>query len=88
MPNSNSAKKRLRQTERKTTVNRARISRVRTYVRKVEEAIQSGDATAAKAALTIAEPELIRGAQKGVLHRNTAQRKVSRLTQQIRKMST
>ncbi len=88
MPNSTSAKKRLRQTERKTTVNRARISRVRTYVRKVEEAIQSGDATAAKAALTIAEPELIRGAQKGVLHRNTAQRKVSRLTQQIRKMST
>ena len=84
MPNSTSAKKRLRQTESKTKVNRARISRVRTYVRKVEEAIESGDAEAAKAALQVAEPELVRGAQMGVLHRNTAQRKVSRLSKRIR----
>ncbi len=86
MPNSSSAKKRLRQTERKTKVNRSRISRIRTFVRKVEEAIESGDSDAAKAALRAAEPELIRGARKSVLHRNTARRKVSRLSKQIRAM--
>ena len=86
MPNSSSAKKRLRQTERKTKVNRSRTSRIRTFVRKVEEAIESGDSDAAKAALRAAEPELIRGAHKSVLHRNTARRKVSRLSKQISAM--
>ncbi len=86
MPTSISAKKRLRQSESKTKVNRTRVSRARTYVRKVEEAIEAGDADAAKSALRAAEPELVRGAQKGVLHRNTAQRKVSRLSKQIRAM--
>ena len=86
MPTSISAKKRLRQSESKTKVNRTRVSRARTYVRKVEEAIEAGDADAAESALRAAEPELVRGAQKGVLHRNTAQRKVSRLSKQIRAM--
>lgn len=87
MPNIASAKKRLRQTRKRTAVNRSRISRVRTYVRKVETAIDSGDKEAAVKAFSEAEPVLIRGAQKGVLHRNTAQRKVSRLAHRIRAMN-
>ncbi len=81
-----SAKKRIRQTERRTEVNRARVSRIRTQVKKVELAIAAGDAEAAKAALLVAEPELMKGAQAGVLHKNTASRKVSRLAARVKDM--
>jgi small subunit ribosomal protein S20 len=86
MANTSSAKKAARQAERRATVNKARKSRVRTYVRKVEEAIEAGDKPAAEAALREAQPQLMRGAQKNVLHANAASRKVSRLAQRIRKM--
>ena len=88
MPNIASAKKRLRQTERRTKVNRARRSRMRGYVRNVEEAIAGGDKSVAEAALRVAEPELARGAQKGIVHRNTAQRKVSQLTRRVQAMES
>lgn len=81
-----SAKKRIRQTERRTEVNRARTSRIRSYVKKVELAIAGGDQDAARAALAVAEPELMRGAQCGVLHDNTASRKVSRLAKRVKEM--
>jgi small subunit ribosomal protein S20 len=87
MANSPSAKKRARQTARRTEVNKSRRSRVRTYIRKVEEAIASGDQAAAQAALKAAQPEIIRGAVKGILHRNTASRKVSRLHSRVNAMS-
>jgi small subunit ribosomal protein S20 len=83
MANTNSAKKAVRKIERRTAVNRARRSQMRTYVRKVEEAIASGDATAAAAALNAAEPLIMRAAQKGIVHKNTASRKVSRLTHRV-----
>ena len=80
MANIRSAKKRTRQTERRTTQNRARASRLRTYLRKVEEAIASGDKKAAQEAFRSAQPELMRGAQKNIVHRNAAARKLSRLS--------
>jgi len=86
MPNTPSAKKRLRQTIKRTEVNRSRISRVRTFIRKVEEAIAAGDKDGARAALRAAEPELMRGANKRVVHKNTASRKISRLSQRIKGM--
>ena len=79
MANHKSAEKRFRQTERRTEVNRARMSRVRNFVKKVETAIASGNRTAAEAALLSAQPELHRGVTKGLLHRNTVARKLSRL---------
>lgn len=84
MANTKSAKKRIRQTERRTAVNRARLSRVRTFVKKVETAINSGDKDAAAAMFRVAQPEIQRGVTKGVLHRNTASRKLSRLSQRIK----
>jgi small subunit ribosomal protein S20 len=87
MPNTSSAKKRLRQTIKRTETNRARMSRVRTFVRKVEEAITAGDKKAAGEALREAQPEIMRGATKGVLHKNTASRKVSRLAQRVNGMA-
>lgn len=87
MAHHQSAKKRIRQTERRTAVNRARVSRIRTFVKQVELAIASGDQSAAKAALAAAEPELIRGAQSGLLHKNTASRKVSRLSNRVKTMT-
>ena len=87
MANTPSAKKRVRQIERRTEVNTARRSRIKTYVRKVEEAITSGDADAAKAALKVAQPEIMRGATKGVTHRNTASRKISRLAARVKAVS-
>ena len=87
MANTASARKRIRQTEKREARNKARKSRVRTFVRKLEEAIATGDRTVAVAALRSAEPELMRAAQKGVLHRNTASRKVSRLTLRINALS-
>ena len=87
MANIKSAKKRIRQTERRTEVNRARMSRVRTFVRKIETAIASGDAAAARAALKEAQPEIMRGVTKGVVHRNTAARRLSRLNARIKALS-
>jgi small subunit ribosomal protein S20 len=84
MANTSSAKKMARKIVARTDVNRARRSRVRTYLKKVEEAIASGDAAAAKAAFAVAEPELMRAASKGVVHKNTASRKVSRLAARVK----
>jgi small subunit ribosomal protein S20 len=86
MANSPSARKRIRQTERRTEVNKARRSRIRTFIRKVEEAIAGGDKTAAADALKAAQPEIMRGVTKGVFHRNMASRKVSRLTLRVNAM--
>ncbi|NNL19518.1 MAG: 30S ribosomal protein S20 [Boseongicola sp.] len=84
MANSPQSKKRARQNERRFTVNKARRSRIRTYLRKVEEAILSGDKDAAQSALRAAQPELMRGVTKGVFHKNTASRKVSRLSARVK----
>jgi len=84
MANTRSAKKAVRQTIRRTAVNKNRRSRVRNFVRKVEEAITAGDQGAAAAALKAAQPEIMRGAQKGVLHKNAASRKISRLSSRIK----
>jgi len=84
MANTKSAKKATRVTARRTEINKNRISRIRSLVRKVEEAITSGDQAKAEAALKAAQPELMRGAQKGVLHKNTASRKVSRLVARVK----
>lgn len=81
-----SAKKRIRQTERRTEVNRSRVSRIRTFVKKVELAITGGDKAAATEAMKAAEPELMKGVQAGVLHKNTASRKVSRLVARIKSL--
>ncbi len=86
MANTKSAKKATRKIGRRTEVNKTRRSRMRTFVRSVEDAIASGDKTAAAAALKTAEPELIRAAQKGVVHKRTASRKVSRLAHQVAKL--
>ncbi len=86
MPNIDSAKKRVRTTAKRTQINHARKSRIRTFTRKAEEAIASGDVAAAKAALLVAEPEIMRGVSKGVIHRNTGARKVSRLTKRLKKL--
>ena len=83
MANTKSAKKAARQAVRRTVVNKARRSRLRTAVRKVEEAITAGDRTLALAAMAEAEPVIIRSAQKNIVHRNAAKRKVSRLTHRI-----
>ncbi|MBB4573162.1 30S ribosomal protein S20 [Rhizobium sp. MC63] len=87
MANTTSAKKATRKIARRTDVNKARRSRVRTFVRQVEEAIASGDADKAKAAFLAVQPELARAASKGVLHSNTASRKVSRLAARVKALS-
>jgi small subunit ribosomal protein S20 len=84
MANTTSAKKAARKIATRTEVNRNRRGRVRSYVRKVEEAIASGDKAAATAALKAAEPEIMRAASKGVVHKNTASRKVSRLSARVK----
>jgi small subunit ribosomal protein S20 len=84
MANTRSAKKATRKIARRTEINTARISRVRTFVRKVDEAVAAGDKTAATAAFKAAEPELMRAASKGVLHRLTASRKVARLAKRVK----
>ncbi|HEV2336577.1 MAG TPA: 30S ribosomal protein S20 [Stellaceae bacterium] len=83
MPHHKSAEKRLRQTEKRTVINRARLSRVRTFVKKVETAIETGDKAAAQSAFQLAQPELHRATTKGVLHKNTVSRKLSRLALRI-----
>jgi small subunit ribosomal protein S20 len=87
MANTTSAKKATRKIARRTEINKARRSRVRSFVRKVEEAIADGNKTTALAALRAAEPEIMRAAQKGVVPRNSASRKVSRLSQRIAKLA-
>ena len=87
MANTSSAKKAVRKIERRTAVNRTRRSQMRTYVRKVEEALASGDANAAQAALSAAEPLVMRAAQKGIVHKNTASRKISRLTVRVKALA-
>ncbi|HWJ73982.1 30S ribosomal protein S20 [Mesorhizobium sp. BR1-1-16] len=87
MANTPSAKKAARKIARRASVNRNRRSRMRTEVRKVEEAIASGNAATAAEALKKAQPELMRAAQKGVLHKNTASRKVSRLAARVKALS-
>ncbi len=88
MANTKSAKKAIRQIERRTAVNRSRRTAMRSHIRQVEEAIASGDQSAAEAALKSAQPLIARGAQKGLVHKNTAARKVSRLTTRVKAMST
>jgi small subunit ribosomal protein S20 len=84
MANSEQSKKRARQSEARYAINKARRSRIRTFLRKVEEAIASGDQVAAAAALAAAQPELDRGVSKGVLHKNTVARKMSRLASRVK----
>lgn len=84
MANTPQSKKRARQNEKRFAVNKARRSRIRTFLRKVEEAIASGDQDAASAALRAAQPELMRGVTKGVFHKNTAARKMSRLSARVK----
>jgi small subunit ribosomal protein S20 len=84
MANTSSAKKATRKIARRTAVNRSNRSRMRTYVKKVEEAIKAGDKAAATEAFKAAEPILVRSAQKGIVHANTAARKVSRLSHAIK----
>ncbi|MCX7900451.1 MAG: 30S ribosomal protein S20 [Methylocystis sp.] len=87
MANTSSAKKAVRKIARRTAVNRARRSRMRSFVRKVEEAIASGDAKVAADALLAAVPVMMRAAQNGVIHKNTASRKVSRLTARVKALA-
>jgi small subunit ribosomal protein S20 len=87
MANHKSAEKRARQIERRSAVNRARTSRIKTFVKKVEAAIATGDKTAAAEALRTAQPELQRGVTKGVVHKNTAARKLSRLSARVKALS-
>ena len=86
MPNIASAKKRVRTTATRTLINHSRKTRIRGFIRKVEEAIISGDMKAALAALKAAEPEIMRGVSKGVIHKNTGSRKVSRLSKRVSAM--
>jgi len=87
MANSPQAKKRARQSEARFAVNKARRSRIRTFLRKVEEAIASGDKDAAANALRDAQPELMRGVSKGVFHKNTVSRKMSRLSSRVKALA-
>ncbi|MBC7131503.1 MAG: 30S ribosomal protein S20 [Roseovarius sp.] len=84
MANTPQSAKRARQNEKRYAINKARRSRIRTFLRKVEEAIASGDKEAATAALRAAQPELMRGVTKGVFHKNTAARKMSRLSARVK----
>ncbi len=87
MANTSSAKKAVRKLARRTAINRMRRSAMRTQLRKVEEAIASGDAAAAKAVLATTESVVMRSAQKGIIHANTASRKVSRLSARVKALS-
>lgn len=83
MANTPQARKRIRRSQRRTLINGNRMSRIRTFVKKVEAAIDSGDKAAATEALKAAQPELARGVARGALHKNTAARKLSRLTKRV-----
>ena len=83
MANTPQAKKRIRRNQRRTDINTNRVSRIRSFVKKVEAAIEGGDKAAADEALKAAQPELARGVARGVIHKNTASRKFSRLTKRV-----
>ena len=83
MANTPQAKKRIRRNARRTEINRSRVSRIRTFVKQVEAALASGDKAQAEEAIRKVQPELARGVAKGVVHKNTAARKISRLTRRI-----
>ncbi|MEM9840122.1 MAG: 30S ribosomal protein S20 [Pseudomonadota bacterium] len=87
MANTTSAQKMVRKITRRTAVNKSRRSRVRTYVKKFEAAVEAGDREASQAALRTVESEMMRAVSKGVIHKNTASRKVSRLSKRIRDLS-
>ncbi|MEA3033478.1 MAG: small subunit ribosomal protein [Sphingomonadales bacterium] len=87
MANTPQAKKRIRRNDRRASINRNRVSRIRTFVKQVEAAIEAGDKAGALAAIGQVQPELARGVSKGVLHKNTAARKFSRLTRRIAALS-
>lgn len=87
MANTPQSQKRARQNERRAAVNKSRVSRIRTFLRKVEEALTAGNAEAAREALKNAQPELMRGVTKGVVHKNTASRKISRLAARVKALS-
>ncbi len=88
MANTSSAKKATRKIAHRTSVNTLRRSRMRTFVRAVEDAITSGDAKKASAALQVAEPEIVRAGQSGIIHRKAASRKVSRLSKRVKKLGS
>ena len=88
MANTPGAKKAIRKIQRRTEVNKARRSRVRTYLRRFDEAVAAGDRTAAEAAFVEAQSELMRAVSKGVVHKNTGSRKVSRLAAQLKKLGS
>ena len=88
MANTPSAKKRVRQLIRKTEVNKARRSRIKTFIKKVEESLISGDSGNAVAAFKQAQPEIQRGVTKGIFHKNTASRKISRLSKRLKALSS
>ena len=87
MANIQSAKKRVRRNARRTSINHARMGRIRTFIKRVELAIEGGDKEVAQQALKAAQPEIMRGVTKGVLHRNTASRKVSRMSARVKALS-
>ncbi len=87
MANSPGSKKRVRKTIRRTAINKSRRSRMRTFIRRVEDAIAGGDQEKAAAALKDAQPEIMRSVTKGILHKNTASRKISRLAHRVNLMS-
>lgn len=86
MAHHRSAKKRIRQTAKRTAINRARTSRIKTFIKRVEHAVATGDRDAAESALRVAEPEIRRGASKGVLKLNTASRRISRLSRLVNRL--
>ncbi len=84
MANTIQAKKRIRRNDRRAAINKSRVSRIRTFIRKVEDAITAGDKDAASVALKEAQPEIMRGVTKGIMHKKTASRKVSRLSARVK----
>lgn len=87
MAHHRSAKKRIRQTAKRTATNRSRVSRIKTFMRKVEDALAKGDYETARSAFASAEPEIRRGVTRGVLHLNTASRKISRLSRRVKALA-
>jgi small subunit ribosomal protein S20 len=87
MANTPQAEKRIRRNDRRAAINKARVSRIRTFVKKVESSLAAGDAAAAAEALKAAQPEMMRGVSKGVLHKNTVARKISRLASRVKALS-
>jgi len=83
MANTPQAKKRIRRNDRRATINHSRVSRIRTFIKAIESAVIAGDQAAASAALKAAQPEMARGVARGVIHKNTAARKFSRLTKRV-----